>query len=605
MYPTDDSKSLLLVEDNPADAALTAALLEGADVSFEILIASSLEQALTLLAEHDIDAVVLDLNLPDSRGVDTLRSVRTAHHDVAIVVVSGANPPGLRAEVLAEGAQDYIWKNEPDANFLARCILYAVERHRAQEAHRSVRQLLDANPDAMIVVDGDGIVRYVNRAAEELIDQGSNLLGEWLGFSSGERLTEIQILNGGKPRTCEMKVADIEWQGQRATLAAIRDVTENRLLAEQVRVAQKMEALGMLAGGVAHDFNNLLVVIMGNLEFLREDIADEEQLTMLSRIETATERARTLTRQLLAMSRRQPSHPIVVRPNDLIIKSYTMLRPSFPKDIDLAFIPAEDIWNVRIDPSEFDQVLMNLAFNAKHALPRGGRVQVDVANVTVREPIGSVMPGDYVRVRVSDNGTGITPEHLERIFEPFFSTKVAGTGTGLGLAICQGIARKAGGDIIVNSTLGEGSTFTILLPRTHDSVTTPENAASLPQVVGDETILVVEDDAAVAGSIQHALQMRGFRTIHVDDGEKATRVLSDTNQDIDLVLSDVVMPRMGGVELARWMTENRPEMKVLLATGYADNVDALRAENNPMREFLFKPFAPTDLIATVRMMLDR
>ena len=326
---------------------------------------------------------------------------------------------------------------------------------------------------------------------------------------------------------------------------------------------------------------------------------------MLSRIETATERARTLTRQLLAMSRRQPSHPIVVRPNDLIIKSYTMLRPSFPKDIDLAFIPAEDIWNVRIDPSEFDQVLMNLAFNAKHALPRGGRVQVDVANVTVREPIGSVMPGDYVRVRVSDNGTGITPEHLERIFEPFFSTKVAGTGTGLGLAICQGIARKAGGDIIVNSTLGEGSTFTILLPRTHDSVTTPENAASLPQVVGDETILVVEDDAAVAGSIQHALQMRGFRTIHVDDGEKATRVLSDTNQDIDLVLSDVVMPRMGGVELARWMTENRPEMKVLLATGYADNVDALRAENNPMREFLFKPFAPTDLIATVRMMLDR
>ncbi|WP_226581169.1 ATP-binding response regulator [Acuticoccus sediminis] len=605
MYPNDEAKSLLLVEDNPADAELTAAVLEGADVTFEILTASSLQEALRLLGEEEIDAVVLDLNLPDSQGLDTLKRLRARHHDVAIVVVSGANPPGLRGGVLAEGAQDFIWKNEPDANFLARCILYAVERHRAQEAHRSVRQLLDANPDAMIVVDGGGIVRYINKAAEELLYEGSNLIGEWLGFSSGERLTEIQVLTGDKPRTCEMKVADIEWGGQRATLAAIRDVTENRLLAEQVRAAQKMEAIGVLAGGVAHDFNNLLVVIMGNLEFLREDIEDEEQQLMLSRIETATERARTLTRQLLAMSRRQPSRPVVVRPNDLLIKSYTMLRPSFPKDIELVFIPAEEIWNIRIDPSEFDQILMNLAFNAKHALPHGGRVQVDLANETFGETVSSLAPGQYVRVRVSDNGTGIAPDHLAKIFEPFFSTKVAGTGTGLGLAICQGIARKAGGDIVVTSEIGIGSSFSVLIPRSLDAVTTLESHSELPQIVGDETVLVVEDDAAVAGSIMQALQMRGFRTIHVDDGEKATRVLTDASETIHLVLSDVVMPRMGGVELARWLARNRPDMKVVLATGYADNVDALRAENNPLHEFLFKPFAPTDLIATVRRMLDR
>ncbi|UOM34762.1 response regulator [Acuticoccus sp. I52.16.1] len=605
MYPTDANTKLLLVEDNPADAELTAAVLEGADVTFEILTAASLGTALRLLNDEPIDAVVLDLNLPDSRGIETLRRMREQHHDVAIVVVSGANPPGLRGDVLSEGAQDFIWKNEPDSNFLARCILYAVERHRAQEAHRSVRQLLDANPDAMIVVDGGGIVRYINKAAEELLHDGSNLIGEWLGFSSGERLTEIEILTGGKPRTCEMKVAEIEWSGQRATLAAIRDVTENRLLAEQVRAAQKMEAIGVLAGGVAHDFNNLLVVIMGNLEFLREDIEDEDHQVMLSRIETATERARTLTRQLLAMSRRQPSRPVVVRPNDLIIKSYTMLRPSFPKDIELVFIPAEEIWNIRIDPSEFDQILMNLAFNAKHALPHGGRLQVDLANTTLERTVNDLTPGQYVRVQVSDNGTGIAPDHLTKIFEPFFSTKTAGTGTGLGLAICQGIARKAGGDIVVSSEIGVGSTFSVLVPRCYDAVTEIDTKPELPQIVGDETVLVVEDDAAVAGSIMQALQMRGFRTIHVDDGEKATRVLSEGGETVDIVLSDVVMPRMGGVELARWLAKHRPEMKVVLATGYADNVDALRAENNPQHEFLFKPFAPTDLIATVRMMLDR
>ncbi|MCF3933024.1 response regulator [Acuticoccus sp. M5D2P5] len=602
---------LLLVEDNPADAALTEAILETANfVPFETETAPSLNSALRTLREDEFDAVILDLNLPDSRGVDTLIALREDYPQVPVVVVSGVNPEGLRDEVLRHGAQEYIWKNEPDANFLARCILYAVERFRAQEAHRQVRQLIDANPDAVIVVDMQGTVRYLNDAAGDLFAATrETLVGEWLGFSIERgKTSEIEILGHERPITAEIRVADIAWQGEPAMLASIRDVTENRLLSEQLREAQKMEAVGMLAGGIAHDFNNLLVVIMGNTEFLL-DICEEgdPRREMIERIDSAAERARHLTRQLLVFSRRQPSRPIVIDPNEAVLRLYNMLRRSFPKDIEFVFLPAEDpVWPIWADPNEIDQLLMNLTLNAKHAMPNGGRVQVDITNTRLSVPRGRLPAGEYVRMRVIDNGTGIAAEHLPRIFDPFFTTKPVGSGSGLGLSICHSIVMRAGGDIWAESDPGSRTTFTVLLPRCGDEPTTSISVnAFARRPRGDETILVVEDDAAVASAITQALTLSGYHVIYASTGEQAHRILSSGTTHIDLVLSDIVMPQMTGHELAAWLTKAQPEMRLLLMTGYTENFEALEAETSATRGYLLKPFLPTQLVRAVRDLLDR
>ncbi|WP_108661655.1 ATP-binding response regulator [Acuticoccus kandeliae] len=611
MEATGEICNLLLVEDNPADAALTEAILETANfVPFETTTAGSLRNALSLLRQNDFDAVILDLNLPDSRGIDTLIALREDFPRIPVVVVSGANPLGLRDEVLRHGAQEYIWKNEPDAHFLARCILYAVERFRAQEAHRQVRQLIDANPDAVIVVDRHGKVRYVNEAASQLFaPSGDTLVGDWLGFSIEQGTTsEIEILGHGHPVTAEMRVADIEWQGEPAILASIRDVTENRILSDQLREAQKMEAVGILAGGIAHDFNNLLVVIMGNTEFLIDACEEgDPRREMAQRIDSAAERARHLTRQLLVFSRRQPSRPLVLDPNDAVFRLYNMLRRSFPKDIEFVFLPAEEgVWPIWADPNELDQMLMNLMLNAKHAMPDGGRLLVDISNATLERPKGRALPGDYVRLRVTDDGTGIAPTNLARIFDPFFTTRPVGAGSGLGLSICYSIVARAGGDLSVESVLGEGSVFTVLLPRAEEAPGAEikiGDFATRPR--GTETILVVDDDPAVSAAVCQTLTSAGFTVLTASNGEQAQRIILREADTIDLVLSDIVMPQMSGQELAAWLDGAYPQMKLLLMTGYSENMEALESVGSATRGYVLKPFMPTQLLRAVRDLLDK
>ena len=601
---------LLVVEDNAADSQLAVATLQGAShTTFDISTAETLTTALRALASETFDAILLDLDLPDSKGVDTVRRLRADNARVAVVVLSGAYSEELRGEVLREGAQDFIMKSEPAAQLLARCILYAVERLRAQEAHRQVRQLIDANPDAVLVVDQRGVVRYVNAAASHLFARTeTELVGEWLGFSIGpDAATEIEIVGHQPPHTGEIRVAEIEWQGEPAVLASIRDVTENRRLADQLREAQKMEAVGILAGGIAHDFNNLLVVMMGNIEFLL-DACDEDdpRREMAERIEYAAERARHLTGQLLVFSRRQPSRPVPLDPNQIVLRLYNMIRRSFPESIELVFVPNEEAWNIRVDPNEFDQLLMNLTLNARHAMPDGGRVQIDIANVRIDRKHDNLKVGEYVCFYVSDTGTGIKPEHQARVFEPFFTTKPVGSGSGLGLAICRSIAQNAGGDIWLESDQGRGSTFEVILPRCTEAAAPPEPTGhdeARPR--GDERILVVEDDHAVATAITHALDLSGFEIMTATNGEQAKRLIEQTERQIDLVLSDVVMPRMSGHELDAWMRVARPRMKLLLMTGYTDNAEALAAETTETRGLLFKPFMPAQLLRTVRDLLDR
>ncbi|GAB5375770.1 MAG: hypothetical protein AcusKO_22320 [Acuticoccus sp.] len=597
---------VLYVSPDPgAVAAARAALAEG-EVPMALEAAADVGAVGARLGAGAFDAVLLPLGAGDG-ALDTLRALRAARADLALFALAEGCSARRKAEVLAAGVDDLFAPADLDNPMLPRCIGHVVAGRRAmveRGAERDVARLLDADPDATLVVDREGVVRYVNPAAQALLAHGADdLVGERIGFSVAGSSTDVEILGKDMPRIGQMRVADIEWQGAPATLASIRDVTHDRQLAEQLREAQKMEVVGLMAGGLAHDFNNLLVVVMGNVEFLLAACdADDPRRAMAERIGGAAERGRQLTRQLLLFARRQKASPVRLDPNRAVFKLFDMLRRSFPTDVVLDVTPEDAPWDVFIDQGEFDQVILNLAFNARQALPGGGRIEITIANRRLDAPVARTVAGDYVAIGVRDDGAGIAPENRARIFEPFFTTKADGTGTGLGLTICQRIAQRAGGDLVVDSAPGEGSVFTLYLPRNvqEDAEATAEPVA--PAQGRNERLLFVEDDHDVAQSLHHALAEAGFRVVHAGDGRQAQELVGEADEPFDIVVCDVVMPQMSGTELSAWLTTAWPDTRLLLMTGYSDEIDARASAEG--RAVIYKPFRPSELVAAICALLD-
>ncbi len=599
--PANTTFKLLLVEDNPGDADLARErLADLPDCNFEITLVTRLAEAISTLETAPVDAVVLDLNLPDSHGLDTLRRLRKIHREMAIIVLSGVADEALRRQALLEGAQEFLSKSEPASRLVARSFLYALERHRVQEQHKQIERIVAANPDAVIVVDDEKIVRFANRAALSIFGRkAEDFIDHELCYSVLENdVSEIAFEKEGRPRTAEMRATSFEWDGEPAYLAAIRDTTEQKLMAEQLLQAQKMEALGLLAGGVAHDFNNLLTVIVNCATFLSESIdGNEPEQRDVKQILGAAERAEALVSQLLALSRRKPSQPRAVDLSETVGELEPLLRRTLPADIELSASLAPGLWPVMVDPGRLEQVLMNLAVNARDAMPRGGKLTIALANRTINKASEVRPAGDYVSITVTDTGSGISPEILNRIFDPFFTTKAPGKGTGLGLATSYAIVRQAGGDIGVESKLGAGTVFHVLLPR---SAAAPQDKEQdkdgVEDFAGDETILVVEDDPDVLAMIVSLLGKYGYLVISASNGEEGLKLAETYGDDIDLVLSDIVMPRMNGHELAKTLKAKRPGAKVLLMSGYDDAQDG----SVEIPEILFKPFRPQGLLSRVR-----
>ncbi len=379
---------------------------------------------------------------------------------------------------------------------------------------------------------------------------------------------------------------------------------------EQFRQAQKMEAVGRLAGGIAHDFNNLLTAIQGRVSLLGDAMAaDDPGREDITEISEAVERAATLTQQLLAYSRKQLLRPQIVEPNRIIRALVQMTRPIIGEDVDIALHLHPALWNVRVDPTQFEQVLLNLLVNSRDAMPGGGRISIRTSNVELgdeyvqKRPLAR--PGPYVLVAVSDNGAGMTADVLERIFEPFYTTKEPGRGTGLGLSTAYGIVKQSDGDIWVYSEPGQGTTFKIYLPRVEAGVVerAPVAVAAPPVPAGDGTILVVEDSAPVRALVHKVLNRAGYTVLAAVDGEEAIRMAADWHRDIDLLVTDIVMPGRGGPELADDLLGARPEMRVLFMSGYAE--DAIRGAGriDSRHAFIEKPFNPGDLMVRVQQVL--
>jgi len=389
-------------------------------------------------------------------------------------------------------------------------------------------------------------------------------------------------------------------------------VTERRALEQQLRQSQKMEAVGRLAGGIAHDFNNLLMVISGYSEFLLERLGPEPALRgPAQEIASAAGRASSLTRQLLAFSRKQMLAPSILDLNGVVTENLKMLTRMIGEDIDLVMIPGATLGAVRADSGQIEQVIMNLAVNARDAMPSGGKLTLETSNVTLDEEYARlhspVQPGDYVALAISDTGAGMDAETQSHIFEPFFTTK-GPKGTGLGLSTVYGIVKQSGGYIFVDSEPGKGTTFRIYLPRVaavgESTVHVPAPIAAAKAEPGTETILVVEDEANLRYLARQFLEKQGYKVIEAADGAVAMQIVVAHEGVIHLLLTDVIMPGMNGRELAQRVSEMRPNVKVLYMSGYTENVIGHNGTLDAGVRLLQKPFNLRDLKDKVREVLD-
>ncbi|MGQ9653782.1 MAG: PAS domain S-box protein, partial [Thermodesulfobacteriota bacterium] len=507
------------------------------------------------------------------------------------------------------------------------------------EASEEKYRVVVENAFDTILALQDGVIRFANRRVEQ--DTGlsvEELLGRrfddlihpedremvreyYTRRLLGERdLPEHYLFRaqyrGAEVRWIRVRAVSITWEDRPAVLAFLRDVTrakktedEMNALQEQFRQAQKMEAIGRLAGGVAHDFNNLLTVIKGTAQLSLYGLRQADPLRKnFEEIMAAADRAAALTRQLLAFSRRQVMEVKVIDINQLVQDLDKMLRRIIGEDIELVTFLQEGIGMVKADPRQIEQAIVNIAVNARDAMPEGGKLTIETANVDLDEEYArlhaGVQPGPYVMFSISDTGAGMSADVKERVFDPFFTTKEPGKGTGLGLSTTYGIVKQSNGHIWVYSEPGKGTTFKVYLPRVDEPVDERKKRPSGEVPRGKETILVVEDEDAVRELAVRILKKQGYKVLKAQDGGEALMLCEKHREPIDLFLSDVVMPGMSGREVVERLQAIHPEAKTLYMSGYTDNVIIHHGVLDKGTKFIPKPFTVEDLARKVREVLD-
>lgn len=510
----------------------------------------------------------------------------------------------------------------------------AAEAAARQAADDILRAVVQAVPLALIVLDPECQVRIWNPAAEQLFGwTGRESVRQPCPLISSERPEEYQTLLARVLRG--ESILDMETQQQRkdgswvsvslsaaplrrkggegiGAILVCTDIAERKRLEDQLRQAQKMEAVGRLAGGIAHDFNNLLTVINGYTALLLHQFAtDSTAQWPLEEIKKAGERAAGLTRQLLAFSRKQLLQPKELHLNTVVTGIEKMLRRILGEDITFITALAPDLGCIKADPGQIEQILLNLVVNARDAMPQGGRLTIKTRNVELDTGYAQthleVPPGAYVLLSVSDTGVGMTAEVKRHLFEPFFTTKATGQGTGLGLATVYGIVKQSGGTIGVYSEVGLGTTCKVYLPRVQSADPLPTPTPGLPPALphGSETILLAEDEESVRALTRQLLQNLGYTVLEAADGTEALRIAAEYTGPIHLLLTDVVMPRLSGRSLAQQLTAVRPGIQVLYMSGYTDTAMLRHGVLEEDMSFLHKPFRPAELAGMVREVLEK
>jgi PAS domain S-box-containing protein len=506
--------------------------------------------------------------------------------------------------------------------------------HEIRDARDFLQSITENSPDAIITTDGRGRLTYFSRGAEAMFGYraeemiGTAVADIYPGGLEEARAVRRRLTQEGQLRNYESGF--LTRDGGRVevsasisllrdatghvvgTLGVLKDIGERRHLEEQLRQAQKMEAIGRLAGGIAHDFNNLLTVIAGRAQLILSRLRPEEPIHRdATLVRTTADRAAALTQQLLAFSRKQVLQPQVLNLNAVVSAMEPMLGRLIGEDIDLAVIPTEGLGRVKADPGQIEQVIVNLVVNSRDAMPQGGRLTVETADVELDAAYASrhssVLPGPYVMLAVSDTGEGMDERTRSRVFEPFFTTKGPGKGTGLGLATVYGIVKQSGGDIHLYSEPGRGTTFKIYLPRVAEVAAEADDTTSpgTTDARGDETVLLVEDEPEVRDLAREILEGGGYTVLQACDPLEAVLLAEQHPGPIHLLLTDVIMPRQSGHALVERLRPLRPEMQVLYMSGYTNEAIVRHGVLDPNTSFIQKPFTPATLGHKVRATLDR
>ena len=602
--------------------------------------APSAEQGLELTRSAPVPPAIalIDLGLPGMDGLELVSAVRKISPATEVVILTGNASVESAVRALRESSYDYLIKPvQPEQ--LLNSIERAGERwqrRRAeaamQESEKRLRRIFEHVSDALLITDHTGVIIDANPAAAELtgrsLDElcaGGSTIADLFGVeglagdaagtgwtvpvSAANRAHEFQLQRmDGDIRVVDVRAAKF---APERIVHTVRDLTNERRLEEELNHSQRMEAIGRLAGGVAHDFNNVLTTISCVSQLVLETLdQDDQRRADLQEILTASRRAAGLTRQLLAFSRKQILQPRVLDVAEVVSDMDRMLGRLIGADVQLTTIVERDLWAVRADAGQLEQVIMNLAVNARDAMPNGGQLTIQALNATIDAPRahegGVLESGEYILLRVADTGCGMDAATRARMFEPFFTTKPAGMGTGLGLSTVYGVVKQSGGQLVVESAPGAGTTFSIYLPRV-DSVPVPESPEEPIPVVAHHraTVLLVEDDTTIRLLAHRILVASGYTVIDAASGERALALAKESATPIDLLLADIVLSDTSGRQLADRLLTMQPGARVLYMSGYTDDAAITPAAPDSSRGLLLKPFTAHELTHKVNEVLNR
>ena len=634
---------VLLVGSHEEDFFVIREILERnrSALAAELEHARSIEEAREQLRRKSYELIVFENNIGESEAVKLVSLFHQAGVSIPFIFLTEDADENTVAEAIGRGTWNCLAKSELDGATLIRTIRHTLALHTAQQGQSSAEQSLrkwsravEQSPDTVIITDRRGVIEYVNPAFEALTgycreeacgstprllksgEQGPEIYQEmWKTILAGNAFRGILVnrKKNGELYYVEESICPLRDSRGEIThfIANGRDLTERMRLEGQLMQAQKMDAIGRLAGGVAHDFNNLLTIITSYSELALDAVPKQSPLeAKIREILQAAKRAAELTRQLLAFSRKQPQALRVVDLNEVISNISKTLPRLIGEDIDFSFDPGEDIGRVRIDPLQLEQILMNLAANARDAMCEGGHLKVETSVVDLNEAYvqtkpAAIPPGRYAVITVSDDGEGIPQEIMPHIFEPFYTTKPSGKGTGLGLATVYGIVKQNKGYIWAYSEEGAGTVFKVYLPCVflvnQARVGNPE-----PQIAlrGSETILLVEDEAAVRRASAEFLRLQGYKVLEAGDGLEAIDVAKLHLSSLDLVVTDVVMPSLSGGELAKKLKKIRPDLDFLFVSGYAGKTVLDHKVFDVESNFLQKPFTLQQFSGKIRGVLS-
>jgi two-component system, cell cycle sensor histidine kinase and response regulator CckA len=634
---SDRDIQILLIEDNPGDARLLEEILsEISTIQCSLTQVERLDLALEYLevapsARLKFNLILLDLSLPDSQGLTTFIKIYEKESSIPIIVLTGLDNETLALSAMQQGAQDYLVKGQVNSDLLGRSIRYAIERKQAEQKIREQAALLDLATDAIYLKDlnkkillwNKGAERMYGWSTEEVLDRHcekifyqelpSQLEEAWASvLNKGEWQGELHKLTKSR----EKLIVASRWtlvrdrhEQPKSILIVDTDITEKTQLETQFFHAQRLESLGTLASGIAHDLNNILTPILAASQLLPMRLPDVDDRTkhLFKIIEDSSKRGADLIKQILSFARGAEGKRNNLQVGHLLQEIGRIAQSTFPKSIEIyKDISTRNLWAVWADPTQIHQVFMNLCVNARDAMPDGGTLSLSASNIVIDENYTKIhldtKVGSYVAIAVRDTGCGMPKEILARIFEPFFTTKEPGKGTGLGLSTTLGIIKSHGGFISVDSELGEGTVFTVYLPAIEEIVS--EHVREEETFGGcGELILVVDDETLIREITQTTLSTYNYRVITASDGVEAIALYFEHKDEISVVLTDIMMPSLGGLATIRTLLKIDPKVKIIAFSGLESN--SKLAEAAGVCKFLSKPYTTKELLHTIDRVIER